>query len=627
MLISIFINFLTKPLYFISKKTKGMIINMKSNTANTSFNFKCLNVPFTFSKKYSILLLLSGLFYGIFFNLATFFLSKTIDKLNNSLIIKGLIGSLLIYLLCMGATFLITNLQRYFEKKFKTLSYISFKNNLYQKKYMMNYIYNENTDILDKFNLLKDFDNDIVEYIKSIVFFVTLFFQLVFLFILISMYSLHTAFCILIFTALTLILVIKGGNASYIANKKVQPIEREKSAIEKILTDFSFCEERNLFNYGDFLSQRYNLKSIESRKCTNKALSIWFFKAQYGGIIFILLTLIVTFFLSSSLIKNEISIGLFVSLFSAFIQLSDLMSWNLSDNIDNFIKSLLKVQDYVFLLNLEEETTKISSCSNLIETIDSIQFKNVSFTYPNSTNLVLDNINLEFKKGKKYAIVGENGCGKTTLFKLLIGLYTSYNGQIKYINSKSENISTQAFLNDICVVFQDFSNYFIPIRDFLQLGTNEIITDGDIRNIFSSLCIDINLEALPKGLDTPLGNIFDNGTNISGGQWQKLCLARAILSKKSIIILDEPTAAIDPISELKIMNIFKNLCKEKTIIYITHRLATIKDTDIIYVINNGKVAQKGSHQLLMQEGGLYKKMFDLQKSWYKNVTGGDLLEK
>ncbi|OYO88942.1 hypothetical protein CG709_13720 [Lachnotalea glycerini] len=126
--------------------------------------------------------------------------------------------------------------------------------------------------------------------------------------------------------------------------------------------------------------------------------------------------------------------------------------------------------------------------------------------------------------------------------------------------------------------------------------------------------------------DTPLGYLLGGGTNISGGQWQKLCLARAVLSKKNLLILDEPTSAIDPISELKIMETFKALCSNKTIIYITHRLATIKDCDNIFVIDAGNVVENGNHKNLMCVNGLYRKMFDTQKSWYKNELGGDLLE-
>lgn len=581
---------------------------------------KIIMLPFKFSKKYSILLLASGLLYALFFNLSVYFLSITVDNLNmDNFKFLTIIPPLASYLLCMGFLFLITNLQNYYEQNFKAIAYINTKRNLYTKKFQMKYILNENAKILDTFSLLEDFDSDIIEYVKSLVFFLTLFFQLFFLFILISFYSINTTVIILIFTVIILILVIKGGNASYIAHKKVQPLERQKTQLENIMTNFSYAEERNLFEYDNYITKKYTAISNESRKYKNRSLLTWFVKAQYGGIVFIILTILVLLVLTSSLLKNELSFGLFVAILSNFIQLSDLMSWNLSDNVDSFIKSIEKIKDYFYLIDLENE--KNDSTAKSFNELQCLNFENVTFRYPDTLKSVLSNISFSFEKGKKYAIVGENGCGKTTILKLLLGLYTDYNGNIYYNDNKNNTLSRNILTNNICVVFQDFSKYYIPINDFINLGANRTIADIEILEIFNLLELNLDTNTFPQGLSTPLGNIFDEGTNISGGQWQKLCLTRALLSGKSYIILDEPTASIDPISELKIINTFNNLCKDKTIIHITHRLATIKEYDSIYVIENGKIVENGSHIQLIEKHGLYYTMFETQKSWYKNETG------
>ncbi|PXV86289.1 ATP-binding cassette subfamily B protein [Lachnotalea glycerini] len=590
-------------------------------------NFEYIKIPFKFSKKYSILLFTSGIIYGFVYNCAIFVLSIVLDRLGSSRFsLSNLIRPLSIYLICMGLMFLINILQTNYQNNFKYHAFIESNKSLYTKKYRMNYILNEDSIILDKFNMLKNFDENIVNYVKSLVFFVTLFFQLLFLFFLISVYSIPTASLICLFTIIILFQVSKGGNATYEAHKKVQPLEREKNVIKEILVDFSYVEERNLFKYGDYLCTRYNNKANESRKYKNKSLSIWFFKAQFGGITFIIFTIIISFILGLALLRGEISLGLFVSLFSTFIQLSDIMSWDLSDNVDHFIESSSKNRDYIEFLNLDESEYKDSISPSITKEIDSIEFKNVSFRYLNSENTILTNINFILECGKKYAIVGENGCGKTTIFKLLLGLYQNYEGKILFFDKNSNSLNINIFRNDLCVVFQDFSNYFISIKDFLQLGTSHTLLEEEIYEIFDKFNIDLKISFLSNGLDTPLGNILEEGTNISGGQWQKLCLARAVLSKKNLLILDEPTSAIDPISELKIMETFKALCSNKTIIYITHRLATIKDCDNIFVIDAGNVVENGNHKNLMCVNGLYRKMFDTQKSWYKNELGGDLLE-
>lgn len=599
---------------------------------------KYISIPFQFSKKYAMLLVFSGILYGVFFNLATFFLSKTLNQfIQIKSFQKELLIPFIIYLMCMGTQFFLTNIQGYYEKNLNTLSYIYAKRKIYEKKYCMRYEYNEDVKILDRFHLLDNFEKNIVDYMKSIVFFITLFVQILFLFLLISFYSINLSFLILGCILFLFLFAMKGGNVSYIASKKVQPLEREKEGMEHILTDLSYAEERGLFQYSNYVLKRYEKVANESRKYRNKALAVWSVKAQYGGIIFILLTIVVTFLLGVAYIDGSIQFGLFLALFSTFLQLSNEMSWNLSDHMDQFIQSFSKVKDYVSLLELEgdriEEDTKNTKIilekenTKQNKKVMKISFQEVSFGYPQTKRTVLDKVSLVFETGKHYAIVGENSSGKSTMLKLILGLYQEYTGTISYQNLDHIEMSRQEFLNDICVVFQDFANYYISIYDFLQLGNEKPLEKEKIQTIFECLNLELKLDMLPFGLETPLGNILEEGTNISGGQWQKLCLARAILSEKSIVILDEPTSAIDPVSELEIMATLRELCKDKMIISVTHRLATIKNYDMIYVLENGRVSEYGKHNYLMCKKGLYYTMFELQKSWYQNEIGEDSIER
>lgn len=580
-------------------------------------------VPLQFSKLNSFFLLLSGIFYAILYVASVYILSELINNISNKSIPHS--HHLLIsYLLLQASMFFITNIQLYFEKDIESISYVSIKNVLTQKKYKMKYSLNDDTSILDLYNLMSDFDKQVVNYIHSLVFFITLFFQIVFVLILLSFFSIRTALFLALFSVSIIILVIRGGSATYIANKKAQPLERKKDKIASIMTDFSYAEERLSFNYSSFFENKFNKVSKEARKYKNKALSTWFIKAQYGGISFIILLVIISYFLLTALKSNEISFGLFSSLFICFIQLSELMSWNLSDNVDTFIKAVKMSKDYHSLLSLaEDHYSEIDDCMDT-QSPTTIVFQDVSFSYPYNeiqTN-TLNHLSFTIDPGKHYSIVGENGCGKSTITKLLLGLYDNYSGNIFLGNINMHDCASDFISSKICIVYQDFANYFIPLKDFVQLGTKDTLSENAILEIFKKIGIDFSIDKYPLGLQTPLGNIIENGTNISGGEWQKLCLARAILSNKDIIILDEPTSAIDPISESKILDAFLSLCKERTIIQITHRLNTVTNSDSIFVMKNGTIVEQGKHEHLYHSHGYYYKMFNTQKKWYQIIDGG-----
>lgn len=594
----------------------------------TNHNLKLIWAPLHFDTKRSFLLLLSGIMYAVFYVTSVYTLSELINRISDKSIYESH-RLLFSYLFLQACMFFLTNIQTYFEKGIESLSFVKIKDELTLKKLRMKYSLNDDPDVLDLFNLVGDYDKQVVSYIHALVFFITLFFQIIFVLILLSFFSIKTAIFLALFSICIIFLVVKGGSATYIANKKVQPLERKKDKIASVMTDFSYAEERLTYSFSSFFSARFNTLSKETRKLKNKALSTWFRKAQYGGISFIILLVIISFFLMTALKTGEISFGLFSSLFICFIQLSELMSWNLSDNVDTFIKALKITKDYQTIMGFTEETDKTNVAITNEHNISTIKFENVSFTYPYRKNApsILSNVNLSLEPGKYYSIVGKNGCGKSTITKILLGLYDNYSGKILFYGNELNKYPTDFIASKICVVYQDFANYFIPIKDFIQLGTKTTLIDTEIIDIFSKIGIDFSDKKYPLGLQTPLGNIIENGTNISGGEWQKLCLARAILSNKEIIILDEPTSAIDPISESKVLDTFLSLCKGKTIIQITHRLNTVIDSDSIIVIKNGTIIEQGSHDYLYNLHGYYYDMFNTQKKWYQQIDGGNFHEE
>lgn len=238
-----------------------------------------------------------------------------------------------------------------------------------------------------------------------------------------------------------------------------------------------------------------------------------------------------------------------------------------------------------------------------------IKLENVSFNYPNSDKQIINNLSVDIKKGEKIAIVGENGAGKSTLIKLILGLYSPVEGKITWGGS---DICTK----NIAIVYQNFVKYEMTLRENIGFSDIKKMQDDDAILKVVEQCGLTDLVNELGGLDVKLGRLYEYGRELSGGQWQRLAIARALFSENEVIVFDEPTAAIDPNAELEIYNMLLKLCKDKTAIFISHRLGWAKNMDKILFIENGKIAEMGTHEELVEKNGLYSEMYNMQASWY-----------
>lgn len=237
---------------------------------------------------------------------------------------------------------------------------------------------------------------------------------------------------------------------------------------------------------------------------------------------------------------------------------------------------------------------------------DDIEFSNVSFKYPGTEKTVLHDLSFRINKDKVTAIVGENGAGKSTIIKLVAGLYEPTEGSVRISNMNPYSMSNEDISNELSIVFQDFKNYEISLRDNILFGKA-----GDISE-------DLRLLELDKySEDTNIGKLEEDGVYLSGGENQKLALARAIQKKSDFLIFDEPTASMDPMVEAKMYDNILKVLKSRGAIIITHRLVLSKLADDIIVLNEGRIVERGSHDELMNRGGIYKQMYDEQSGWYK----------
>lgn len=274
-------------------------------------------------------------------------------------------------------------------------------------------------------------------------------------------------------------------------------------------------------------------------------------------------------------------------------------------------EDLAKLKDYTEFMSLPVQQ---NGTTRLPKKIDSIEFKNVSFTYPNTDRLVLSEINMTIQNAEHIAIVGENGAGKSTLIKLLLGFYVPTAGAIYINNVPLQEYRLSDWHKKIGVLLQDFTKfYFTDAKENIVLGNvNAVPTPERISQALEAAEATNMIKALPKGLHTPMATWYEEegGTELSGGQWQRLALARNFYRKTSIVVLDEPTSAIDALAEAKIFDKLFNKRNKNTLIAISHRLTTIENADCIYVLKNGKIVQNGTHKDLAQKkGGEYEKMF------------------
>ncbi|ONI40534.1 hypothetical protein AN639_00105 [Candidatus Epulonipiscium fishelsonii] len=415
-----------------------------------------------------------------------------------------------------------------------------------------------------------------------------------------------------------LITAQKLGIQNYTLEKNAKAIQRKYNNIAHILMDRTFANERKLFGYSKKLQQRYNDLNDESFAMEAKIFTRVFSNLKTGSVVTIVVSGLIIAMLLPSLHNGAMSIGIFIALVNGVINLMQLIGWQLPYIIgDNArTKEYLKDLNLFFSLSSKTDACVIPNKENKF-VFQSIEFRNVSFKYPNTENYILYNCSFVMYSNKTYALVGVNGAGKSTIIKLILGMYDEYNGEI-FINNKDIKTYDYSMLKSIiAVVFQDFATYQISLKENITLGNNLIYNNGKFEKIVQDVGLTDFIATLKNNSDTHLGKLKQDSIDISGGQWQRIAIGRLLYSNAPINILDEPTAALDPIAESKVYEMFHTLNKDRFTIYITHRLGAAKMSDEILVIHNGKIAESGSHNELMNiKDGIYSVMFNTQKSWY-----------
>ena len=332
------------------------------------------------------------------------------------------------------------------------------------------------------------------------------------------------------------------------------------------------------------------------------------------NVVYIVVLLIVAY----EIFKNPlIGLGTFTLVYSSAGQLQNVTS-KLFVNAATFFSDIYYIKDFFELEKLEREP--VSAENTIIENA-SIEFDHVSFAYPNTSKRALDDISISINKGEKIAIVGENGSGKSTFVSLLCGMYEPDSGEIR-INDEPMKNQIPKVRNSISAVFQDFGQYEATLRENITVSDKQkSMSDEELWALTRKTNSSDIIEKQPNHFDEQIGVFSKKGNNLSGGQWQKIAITRAAYRDKAqIMILDEPTAALDPIAEAQLYKDFTSLTEGKTTLLISHRLGITSIVDRILVFQDGKIIEDGNHSALIQKNGLYAKMYRAQAQWYKVNT-------
>lgn len=421
---------------------------------------------------------------------------------------------------------------------------------------------------------------------------------------------------VLVSFVLTYVFSIISNKVDFSKRMECNPIERRREYIHRVhyLSDYAKelrlnPEYTEVLN-GSFVKVNNELENI-NRKYGKKKFVLEFLKS-YISSEFIIEVLFLIYLVYRAAVMKAISYSEVVVLFNSaqrlknsFKRIAELFPYAQEtslyvDKMNEFLAYSPNITGGVMQIDNDEHTLKLD---------------NVGFSY-NNTDYVLNGINLEIKPKDKIAVVGYNGAGKTTLVKLLLRLYDATDGTIFLDGKNITDYKLNDYRNLFGTAFQDFKIFACSLRENVTLSTDKA-DDSEVTNVLESAGMASKLSALKDGLDTQLTTEFsDDGVNLSGGEAQKTAIARAFYRKAPIIILDEPSAALDPISEYEFNNSVLKEGKDKTVVFISHRLSTTRNADKIIMLENGQIIEYGSHSELLKQDGKYAQMWRVQAGQY-----------
>ena len=410
----------------------------------------------------------------------------------------------------------------------------------------------------------------------------------------------------------------KAGQESYKAERELSSTDRMIQYLSGVLTERESAEERAVFGYTESLNREYEERFEQARKFRLKVLRKNFIRTKAGGIVGTLYAVAVMLTLIGVVMSGDMDIGMFIALMGAVFALSNRMSLGLNQIVKDISYSREYLKDLKEFMELPEDEGA-TDWPQKDMTFSKIEFRNVRFKYPNTEKYVLDGVSFTLEYGRHYSFVGENGSGKTTIIKLLARLYTRYEGEILVDGRSLRDLTSAEGKGLVSVAFQDFSCYDMSLCENMYIANPDNPNHREeTQKVLQLVGLSEVVKKLRDGIDTPLGKAKPEAVDLSGGEWQRVALARCVIKPAPLRILDEPTSSLDPISESRVYRNFEKISQGKTTVFISHRLGSTKLADVIYVLDKGQIKESGSHDELMARNGLYRKMFESQAEWYRD---------
>lgn len=402
-----------------------------------------------------------------------------------------------------------------------------------------------------------------------------------------------------------------SGNALAQLDKKLVKQEREANYLHQILVGVNYAKEVKTLNVGAKLIARFTtFKEFIFQKKRSLQLKI----SAFSGLAEVLEVVVILYVMYHLIdLANAKVIG--ISVLVIYLQGLQRVQSTLKSFLQSWVQLLQQrmfLKDLFDYLDLHEEKRCFKHFDNHLTNF--LEVKDMSFQYPESEKWVLKNIQFEIQKGEIIAIVGANGSGKSTLVKLLAGLYVPSRGELRWKNKLIHQIDSAVFAYESTIVFQDFEKYYVSIQEFLELGwEGENSEEFRIKEALKKADAMDFVDEFPRKHQTILGRIFGSGEQLSGGQWQKLVIARAFFRNTPLWIFDEPTSSIDAIAEAKIFEHIKAESSDKVSIIITHRLYNLKFADKILVMDQGEIVERGTFEELKANSVLFNQLYEQQK--------------
>lgn len=402
-------------------------------------------------------------------------------------------------------------------------------------------------------------------------------------------------------------------------------IERKINYVTERASNFAAAKDIRVYGMAQWLREIYNdlfkendawLKKLNYRNFVNRIVDIAIILVRDSAAYAVLI---------SMALHGEITIDQFVLYFAAISNFATYIG-NIMTAWNEMQSASLKICDFREYLDLPDGSgSGKANADDFISSAPEITFEHVCFRYYGAEKNTLDDINFTFRPGERIALVGMNGAGKTTLVKLLCGLYRPTSGDIKINGVSVSDFCRDDYYRLFSPVFQDVQTSFFSLAETVAATLGDEVDRLRAEECMRKAGLGAKIDSLPDGIDTKLDKqVNKNGIELSGGEAQKLMMARALYKNAPVLVLDEPTAALDPIAENEIYLHYRDMTKGKTSLFISHRLASTQFCDRILFLDGGKIAEEGTHDELISNGGEYAKLYEIQSCWYRDdYKGGE----